>query len=324
MKYFAWLFLFILASCHTQQKKTSFETQLSKVSLEDRQKLEILFHHMMTGDYFACTLFGNKPMTFQEFFEDPWKLPSAGMFNPHYFFYLEEGWKTWIKYQNQFPSSQFIFTKIPSKVGYEFIILINKDAFEKMFEENRDVFEQALGPRITVEQIFRDFEEGKKTFSKVLNDCEGLVGLVLGYGRAGSMQVYHNGMLKQQILRSTLCPLSPPMETTQLPEKIVISMKLQEKSLVQRGIKWDQLPNDVVSHDPYTELCLSSQQCEFLLPPWQERIFHILPPNFTVIKGSAEAKDLRKDYDSAMQVARETFKEKDFLNGFLEHYCKHE
>jgi len=325
MKCLLWLFLLILVvGCHVSKKKAPFEKQLSEIPLEDQKKLETLFHHMMTGDYFACTLFGDKPMTFQEFFEDPWKLPSAGMANPYCFFYLEEGWKTWIKYQNQFHSSRFIFTKIPSKVGYEFIILINKVAFEKMFDRNRDVFEQALGPQITVEQIFQDFEEGKKPFSKVLNEHEGLVGLVLGYGREGSMQVYHNGRLKQQILRHTLYPLSPPMEDNKLPRKILISVRLQEKSLVQRGIKWDQLSNHDLefSHDPYTDLCQSSQQCEFLLPSWHERIFHILPPNFTIVKGSEEAKQLKKEYDAAMQVAREAFKTKSFLMGFLEQYCK--
>ena len=67
------------------------------------------------------------------------------MVNPYNHFFLDEGWKTWIKYQQIFPSQRFIFTKIPSKGGYEFLILINKTAFKKIFEKNRDLFETSLG-----------------------------------------------------------------------------------------------------------------------------------------------------------------------------------
>ena len=76
------------------------------------------------------------------------------------------------------------------------------------------------------------------------------------------------------------------------------------------------------AQDPYVELSKKKQLCQFLLPPWQERVFHILPPNFTIIKGSEEAKQLKKEYDGAMQIARVTFKTKSFLIGFLEQYCK--
>lgn len=328
MKCFIWFFLLILViGCHGLRKKTSVEEQLSRIPLEDQKKLETLFHHMMTGDYFACTLFGNKPMTFQEFFEDPWKLPSAGMCNPYCFFYLEEGWQTWVKYKKQFPSSQFIFTKIPSKVGYEFIILINKVVFKKMFDENRDVFEQGLGPQVTVEQVLHDFEEGKKTFSQVLNEHEGLVGLVLGYGREGSLSVFMDDTLRFQIMRKSLHPLTPPCEHEGLVSKATQNtIKLREKTLSRRGVKWHQLTYFQIKdvEDPYEELNKNKNSEEIFYPSWQERIVHILPPNFFSIKGSEELVCLRKEYGEAMQKARETFKTKSFLRGFLEQYCKQE
>jgi hypothetical protein len=326
MKCFLWLFLLILvAGCHEMQKKTFVEEQLSQVPLEDQKKLEILFHYMMTGDYFACTLFGNKPMTFQEFFEDPWKLPSVGMFNPYCFFYLEEGWQTWVNYKRLFPSSQFIFKKIPSKVGYEFIILINKVAFKKIFDENRDIFEQALGSQVTVEKVLHDFEKGQKTFSQVLNEHEGLVGLVLGYGREGSLLVFRDVALKKQIMKRSLHPLTPSCEHKRLASKATQNtIKLKEKSLFRRGVKWHQLTYFQIKdvEDPYEELNKNKDSEEIFYPSWHERFVHILPPNFFSIRDSEELKHLRKEYDEAMQKARETFKTKSFLRGFLEQYCK--
>lgn len=282
---------------------------------------------MITGDYFAGTLFGKKPLTFQEFHDNPWNLSSYAMVNPYYYFYLDDSWQTWLKYRELFPSKHFIFTKISSqKGGYEFLILINKTAFRDMFNANHDLFEQALGPNVTVEKIFRDFDDQQKGFFQILNNHEGLVGLVLGYGREGSMQVHYDWALKLQILRNTLYPLSPPMEEHKLPRNILTSVKFQEKKLAQRRTKWHQIFHTDMApvEDPYVELSQKNQRCEFLLPPWQERVFHILPPNFTVVKGSAEAKELKKEYDGAIQLAKETFKTKSFLRGFLEQYCQQE
>lgn len=327
MKYLLSFFLLIFVGCSQNPSKMDhLEERISKIPSADQQKLETLFQRMMTGDYFACTLFGNKPMTFQEFHDDPWKLSSYAMVNPYNHFYLDEGWKTWVKYRDFFPSERFIFTKLPSILdGYDLLLLINKAAFKNMFNANRDLFEEALGSNITAEKIFQNFEGKQKTFDQVLNSHEGLVGLVLGYGRKGSMQAYHDWALMRQILRNSLYPLSPSMEENKLPRSLQISLKFQEKKLIQRGTKWHQLHFDVEpAKDPYAELNKNNQTHEFLLPPWQEIITHILPPNFSCIKGSIEAVELKEEYSHAMQIARETFKTKSFLRGFLEQYCEQE
>jgi hypothetical protein len=236
---------------------------------------------------------------------------------------MDEGWQTWTKYQSLFPSKKFIFTKIPSKVGYEFIILINKEAFEIIFDENKDIFEQAFGPWVTAEQVLHDFEMGNKNFSQVLNEHEGLIGLVLGYGREGSLAAFYDAALKFQILRKSLHPLTPPFEHAKLSKASQNTMKLREKALCHKGVQWHQLNYFQVTDvkDPYEELNKNKAKEEIFGPAWQERIVEILPPNFFSIKGSEELTFLREDYGEAMQKARETFKNKSFLRGFLEQYC---
>lgn len=324
------LLLLICSSCSTSQSKSvkhsfNLDKILSKIPLCDQEKLETLFHHMMTGDYFACTLFGNKPMTFQEFHDDPWKMSSYCMVCPYYYHYMDEGWKTWTKYRSFFPSSKFIFAKIPSKVGYEFIILINKEAFRKMFDANKDIFEQGFGPQVTVEQVLHDFEEGQKPFSQVLNEHEGLVGLVLGYGRKGSLSVFMDAALRFQIMRKSLHPLAPPCEHEKLASKAARNtVKLREKTLFHKGVKWHQLNYFQIAdvEDPYEVLNKNKEKEVIFGPAWQERIVDILPPNFFSIKGSEELARLRQEYGETMQTAREIFKTKSFLIGFLEQYCK--
>lgn len=303
------------------------EQQLSTIPPCDQQKLERFFHRMMTGDYFASTLFGNKPLTFQEFHEDPWKMSSYWMICPYHNYLMDEGWETWTKHKSLFLSSKFIFSKIPTKSDYEFIILINKVAFKKMFEENRDVFEQALGPQITVEQILNDFEEGKKTFDQILNEHVGLWGLVLGYGRGGSLLVFKDSALRLQIIKRSLYPLAPRCEHEKIASKgMQNAIKFSELNYSRQGVQWHRLTyfqmEDV--EDPYDELNKSKNLSEIFCPSWEEQIVDILPPNFYSIKGSEELANLRKEYGEAMQIARETFKTKSFLVGFLEQYCKQE
>lgn len=327
MRFLMLCLVLLLSSCSSTQLEEALSIQ-DKVALippDDQQKLELLFQHMMVGDYFACTLFGNKPMTFQEFHEDPWKLNSYNMLNPGYYYYLEEGWKTWTQYQRLFPSKQFIFSKIPSKAGYEFLILINKAALKKVFLANRDLFEQALGPDITVEKIMYDCEHTQMTFSQVLSENEAVVGLVLGYGREGSLNCHLCQEYSWQISQKNFHPLSPQIDLSTLPKDSQTSIKCRERNRLQKRIKWHQSPSfDVPSSDPFAALINNRQMTGWFRPKWQEYVFYILPPNFSCVKDSEETETLRREYGEAMQIARETFNKHSFLEAFLEQYCKQE
>jgi len=93
MNYLLGFLLFICVGCSSFQNRsttTHLQQQLSKIPFDDQKKLEVLFQQMMTKDYFAGTLFGRKPLTFQEFHDDPWKLSSYAMVNPYHYFYLDE------------------------------------------------------------------------------------------------------------------------------------------------------------------------------------------------------------------------------------------
>ncbi len=317
--------LFGCSSSLDQNEEKQVERQTAKIPLEDQKKLEILFQHMMTNDYFACTLVGNKPLTFQEFYSDPWKISSQAMGNLANHVYLDEGWEVWVKYRELFPTENFIFNKIPSSTnGYDFLILINKAAFRKMYHANQDLFQEVLGPDATAERLLTDFEEGKKSFSKLIEKHEGLTGLVLGYGREGSLQVHRDWVLKTEILKENLHPLSPPMQEDKLSGSFLIAIKFHEKRLAYQGVKWHQVHTyqDDPSPDPCVELMKNNQMHIFLLPTWQENVVHILPPNFSVVKGSQEASILKEEYAHAMEIARKEFHERSFLLGFLKNFCK--
>lgn len=325
MKSFVY-FLFTLLIVVSLSSGEMIDNKVSLIPLEDQKKLDILFHHMMTGDYFSCTLFGNKPMTFQEFQADPWKILSRHMLNPYYFFYLENGWKAWEKYKHSFPSKNFIFTTIPSKAGYRFIILINKPAFAQVFGDNQDIFQKALGQTITAEQILQSFEDGQKTFEEVLKDHEGLVGLVLGYGRDNSMRVYRSEALKLRLLMQNLHPLALHSKREELPNKIQNVLRVRTIKLLQKGTKWNQILqyNDIKvdKKDICKELINLSNQSEFFR---KEGIYfpsYLEAPNFSCIKDSMETKQLKQAYGEAMKKAARACKQSSFLKAFLEQYSQ--
>jgi len=314
--------LLALTGCHSSKERT-IEQKLSSIPLEDQEKLEHLFHYMFTGDYFGAVLFGNKPMTFQEFHEDPWKLNSAFSIFPHLYYYLEQGWNTWLKYETLFPSEDYLFAKIPAKTGYEFIILINREAFAKMFEKNQDLFVQALGDKITADAIILEYQKGEKTFSEVLNEDEGLVGLVLGYGREATLLTIRKERASHQLFRKSLHPLTPPATHEKLKSQSRrISLHYREKRLSRLGYKWHQLGSNDGPADPYKKLNQSRESCEFVHPSWQMYLVDILPPNFSCVKKCRETKQLKKEYAQSMRQARKVFAKKSFLSGFLEQYCE--
>jgi hypothetical protein len=325
MRYVACFFFIILVSCSSSHEKI-IEKKIATIPLEDKKKLEALFQQMMTGDYFPCTLFGNKPITFQEFQSDPWKISSQYMLNPYSFFYLEVGWETWEKYKPIFPSKRFIFTIVPCKVGYQFIILINRPAFEEIFQKNQDIFQNALGPKITSDKILKEFEAGQKTFEEILNNHEGLVGLVLGYGRENSMKTYRSDALQLQLLKKSFHPLTSASLYKELPKKTQNFLKVKEKKILTKGTKWHQILqyNDVQidKKDICNELTKLSNNLEFFRLEGDYFPYYLESPNFSCIKDSKESNQLKKEYGDAMKKARKAFKQTSFLQGFLEQYSQ--
>ena len=105
---------------------------------------------------------------------------------------LKIGWQTWRKYQGLFPIKNYIFriSRNPVCPEVTLIFLINKSACLKILSDNIKIFHSVLGKDITPEEIVLRLRTEDTIIDKVLNNHDGLFGMLLGYG-------VHNSMMYQ-------------------------------------------------------------------------------------------------------------------------------
>lgn len=128
------------ANCTEVEGSIEIREVLQKIPKEHRKILEDFFKVLVVKHAFGYTLFGEKPVTFENIptLQD---LTSIKLWSP-----LIQGWKTWQKYQNLFPSPYFAFKegkKCVYGLNYQAIILINlkkgNEVAKKLMVEQSDI-----------------------------------------------------------------------------------------------------------------------------------------------------------------------------------------
>lgn len=196
------------------------KTILAAIPKSDRKKIEHFFRECFQNDYFDFVLFGQKPMAFGGVIEninpficlgeEEQKLENC---RPHpyqkFLFYLSEvlssdrlksvaAYKTWRKYENFFPSTQFTLFYTPrvhSGVNDLMVFLIHNDAFIEIVNQHLVDFQKVLGPNISAERLLQGLVEDPGLFDPVINH-DGLLGTLLGFGRNNAFLFRERSFLK--------------------------------------------------------------------------------------------------------------------------------
>lgn len=106
-----------------------------------------------------------------------------------------KGWEAWRKYKHLFPSSRFILLENQG-VDCTTIFLINKDLFLQKVRENLDCFQEVLGSNITPEQVLADCLTSKDLIKDALKGHDGLLGILLGFGRHNACLYWRENQIK--------------------------------------------------------------------------------------------------------------------------------
>ena len=170
---------------------TIVKHQLAQMPNEDRKNLSAFLEKGLTHGCFPYTIFGDKPVSFEVY-----GLLEAQM-----------GKKLWQQYHQLFQINEFIikFQKSEIKNNY-FVYLINKKNFLATVDEHLDLFKNILGPEVGSERLLHAISQEQVTFEEVLNNNEGLKGLLLGFGGMSSFQFQ-----KRNELSKAICDyLAPP------------------------------------------------------------------------------------------------------------------
>lgn len=165
------------------------------VSEKDKDNIEYIFDYLFKFDEFSYTLFGDKPMSFEHI--NTSYVGDLSLINYCVLFsykkpvnFLETSWEAWkSKYGNIKFKNYLFFDKENSH--YKTIILINKKAFLQVCDNNKNLFKKVFGIDFTAEMLLKRLTSKELTLEEALNNHQGLLGILLGYGTNNSI-LFHN------------------------------------------------------------------------------------------------------------------------------------
>jgi hypothetical protein len=147
---------------------------LSTIPAEELTVLEEFFRELLFAHGFAYTLFGDKPISIENYDRDHPEKPDV-------FATSCKGYKVWEKYAPLFPQRHYIFLfyEDPISDTYE-ITLINKQAFLQTTSRYGGKFLNTLTP--TPEKLLDLLIQNHSLENTSIRVREDLIGILLGYG----------------------------------------------------------------------------------------------------------------------------------------------
>ena len=145
------------------ESRSVIEQELSILTLEEKENMEALFAHFFFFDAFSYPLFGSKPM-------------SIGLLLDQF----QKGWTAWIKIAHLFHSEKFVIADYIFNDN-RFVLIANLDLVEKVYFENKAIFDQTFEGRMTMKDLKLCLKERNALFQELMrNDL--ILGILLGYG----------------------------------------------------------------------------------------------------------------------------------------------
>lgn len=278
--------------------QADFHEELKQIPQEDQKILTDFFHYLVTESSFAYTLFGNKPISFEEFSEDLNKNTLENLLYPYADTILGYGWTVWQKYQHLFNHPHFVFKKVPSRSGYTFIVLINKTACLSVIQTHLEDFKSVLGQNKSTENIFEDITGNKYFyFEDSIANNQLLLGILLGYGRENGLMFLKRDQICTQIIKRNTSPILRSFQFSDLALSAMRLLKLYEKT---SSSEWQE-NNDCISLPLLCKKLENIQEItEPFNPPAKHWINKIGAPEFLSLKNSSERTVLEKNYRTTL------------------------
>jgi hypothetical protein len=168
----------------------SVREKMLSIPAEELEQLKALFNYLFLQHGFAYTLFGDKPMSY-----DIILCESEGLFQAS-----KHQFSLWKKFADLFPSKNyfFLFCGSDQERNNKFeITLINKKAFNEVFENNRKKFIEVFGKNITAEKLLNLMIEKKSPWNTPMKDRDDLMGMLFGYGKVNAELYYRREELEK-------------------------------------------------------------------------------------------------------------------------------
>lgn len=165
-------------------------THTLSLPVKDRERLARLMQKLFAENSFAYTILGSKPVSWENY-QNPLPLSDWARFYESFSEHnrtIRSGWKTWEKYQHLFPLALLWAESPKCHPGLISILIVNQDRFNDVVNKNKGDFQRVLCRSVV--DGFQLIKEAKNRslMNEVLEGHQGLIGIVLGYGRDNSWQ----------------------------------------------------------------------------------------------------------------------------------------
>lgn len=232
---------------------------LNEIPQEERVCLEEFFEWLVCQEGLGHVLFFDKPMCLSGFIEDCSPNPLLDIGSGK----AREGWKVWKRYAHLFHTPNFLLIEEPLNrkeledfakshnldLEMRSIFFINKHALVEVIHRHNALFLDLLGTDFSAEGLLRSLENGCSLYA-ALDQHEGLLGLLLGYGNESSMFYYDHVCTKKKLPPSIV---SYPRET-QIHPPLFVTKPQSFEAISLRRKYWKQT----------RELCKIYSRGEFL------------------------------------------------------------
>lgn len=172
---------------------------LSSIPEDDKQEIKNLFSYLFKYQRFAYSLYGDKPLTFCDTSLTPYSIQELhDLLSIEEYCYdllksfcepshsLKRKWEIWKKYSHLFYVNNYCL--IDKQLDDKFyIIIINKKHFINTVNKNLDLFQHIISPSLSAPNLLTQLVFGKTSLFETLHHHEGLLGILLGFGRYNSL-----------------------------------------------------------------------------------------------------------------------------------------
>lgn len=158
--------------------------------VKDRESLTRFMQKLFAQNSFAYTILGSKPISWESY-QNPLPLSSWESFCDSFSERnrtLRSGWKTWKKYEHLFPSAHLWIERPKCYPRSISILIVNENRLNEVVSKNKKDFQEVLCREIVDGSQLLKEAKNHSLMNEVLEGHQGLMGIVLGYGRDNSWQ----------------------------------------------------------------------------------------------------------------------------------------
>lgn len=213
--------IFLRYKAKENLKRThDIRAKIAQIPEDEKSDLKFFLRKLMFRSTFAYTLFGDKPMSFEDLIKEEcvWKHYMRSFTSIDYgldLFRYQRGWKVWKKYERLFPLKKFIFVQqeypdskqIPAQLGHVSVTLVHKDNFFAILKQYSQDFKKVIGKDFNPHELLNNAFRGKclMSLAKRIKKHAALLGILLGYGRENAWYYYELDKLRSKMRKDPSC-----------------------------------------------------------------------------------------------------------------------